>query len=146
MKVWCRSFDISCTKTYYKNTSGISWLRPNGTVSNFSFCNVKMWTLSDKSFRFSSVSKLKGFDKSGFDLTEVSWVRGEALDLSSFRNLKEFVLKFGDPFNGVEFRVVSLRKLISELHSSRWKLFLRLQNNLVMLVVGKIQHKLDNIH
>ena len=45
-------------------------------------------------------------------------MRGEAWALSSFLNLKELVLKFGDPFSGVELRVVSLRKLISELHSS----------------------------
>ena len=77
-----------------------------------------MWTLSVKSPSSSSVSRLGGFVKSGFDLTETSRVRGEASHLSSFLNLKELLLKFGDPFNGVELRVVSLRKLISELHSS----------------------------
>ena len=116
----------------------MSWLSPNGTVSNFSFCNVKIWTLSDNSLLSSSVSKLEAFVKSGFDLTEGSWVRGEAWALSSFLNLKELVLKFGDPFSGVELRVVSLRKLISELHSSGWKLFLRLQNNLEMLRVKRV--------
>ena len=77
-----------------------------------------MWTLSDISSSSSSVSRLEGFVKSGFDLTETSRVSGEASHLSSFLNLKELLLKFGDPFNRVELRVVSLRKLISELHSS----------------------------
>ena len=110
-------FRTSFQKTY-KNTSGMSWLRPKGTVSNFDVPRVTMWALS--------CVQLNVFLSSGFELVDASSATREQFVLSlSFLSLKEFDLKFGDPFSGVEFRVVSLRKLISELHSSKWKLFLK---------------------
>ena len=102
----------------YKKTSGISWLKLNGIVSYFEFPSVIMCAFSWLSL------KLIDFLSSGFDFLEISSTSWEMLVFSSFFSLNEFVRKFGDPFSGVEFRVVSLRKLISELHSSKWKLFL----------------------
>ena len=97
----------------------MSWLRPKGTVSNLEFPIVTMCAFS--------CLQLMVFLNSGLELREVSSASFELRH--SFLSLKEFDLRFGDPFSGVESRVVSLRKLISELHSSKWKLFLKTNIN-----------------
>ena len=97
----------------------MSWLRPKGTVSNLEFPRVTMCAFS--------CLQLIVFLNSGLELREVSSASFELRH--SFLSLNEFDLRFGDPFIGVESRVVSLRKLISELHSSKWKLFLKTNIN-----------------
>lgn len=94
----------------------MSWLSPRGTVSYLELPRVRMWAVGELWF--------SDFPSSGLDFRERQSSDAVNSTSLSFFRIRELARSWG---TGVEFKGVSLRKLTSELHSSRWKLFLNLE-------------------
>ena len=92
----------------------MSWLSPRGTVSYLELPRVRMWAVGELWF--------SDFPSSGLDFRERQSSDAVNSTSLSFFRIRELARSWG---SGVEFKGVSLRKLTSELHSSRWKLFLQ---------------------
>ena len=107
----------------------MSWLRPKGTVSNFELPSVIMCALSLSCFRLSvflSSPAVPGVSAAAAAV-RTSRSRPRSSRSEWVRVLAAVCGVLVREVRGVLRRVpgVSLRKLISELHSSRWKLFLK---------------------